>query len=266
MATTILDAFKRPFDSWALDLFYRGFFEDPILEAFYAGSGYANLGYWDRSTGDAVAACDRLVDRVVEMGGGGAPGRVLDVACGQGATTRRMLRHFDAGRISAINISQAQLEAARDRAPGVTFYRMDATSLQFPDGYFDRVVCIEAAFHFRTRRRFFEEALRVLAPGGSLAVSDLLMTPGAPTVPWGNYLADRQAYRDLLTEVGFEEIRVEEALEPTWRAFKRELTDFIRAKASTHGWAGAARDLVYINVTLAALIRDALLAGARKPG
>ncbi len=265
MATTILDASKRPFDSWALDVFYRGFFKDPILKAFYGDSGYANLGYWDASTRTATEACDRLVDRLAGLLGD-AEGRVLDVACGEGATTRRLTEHFTPDDVSAINISVPQLAAARTRAPGVSFYRMDASAMEFPDNYFDHVICVEAAFHFYTRRRFLEEALRVLRPGGTLAVSDLLMMRGAPTVPWANYVANRTAYARQLAEVGFEEVQVEPALDQTWGGFRRHFTDFITAHASENGWVVSSRDLFFTNVTLAAMVRDGLLAVARKPG
>ncbi|MFQ5525946.1 MAG: class I SAM-dependent methyltransferase [Thermoanaerobaculia bacterium] len=264
MATTILDAAKSPFDSWALDVFYRGFFEDPILREFYGGSGYANLGYWDSSTETAVEACDRLVDRLVDLLGH-TNGSVLDVACGVGATTRRLLTHFDADEVSAINISPPQIAEARKRAPGASFYRMDAAAMEFPDSYFDHVVCVEAAFHFRTRRRFLEEAFRVLKPGGSIAVSDLLMLRGAPTIPWANYLPDLGAYEDLLAGIGFERVHVEPALEETWEGFRKRFTRFISANSSRNGWAISSRDRFFTNVTLAAMIRNALLASAQKP-
>ncbi len=169
---------------------YRDYFED---------SGFYNFGLWDgRATTQREASealIDELTGRIVNKGG-----RILDVACGPGATTRHLTRSYAAADITAINISEAQLAAAQKRAAGCTFLRMDATKLAFPDGHFDAVMCVEAAFHFNTRGTFLREALRVLKPGGSLVLTDMLfrafMKPIGDfgQVPRANFVPDIASY------------------------------------------------------------------------
>jgi SAM-dependent methyltransferase len=98
---------------------------------------------------------------------------------------------------------------------------MDATELAFGDSTFDNVLCIEAALHFTPRREFFQEACRVLRPGGRLAMLDflcdydLMVDAVAPVLPKENYLPNLDAYRKSMLEAGFRHVRVEDCTEFT---------------------------------------------------
>lgn len=49
----------------------------------------------------------------------------------------------------------------------------DAMRIPLADDSVDGVISVEAAFHFRSRQRFFEQARRILRPGGVLTMSDV---------------------------------------------------------------------------------------------
>ena len=141
MSMSAQERMTRMYDRALVSRDYQHYFED---------SGFYNFGYWDGRAKTQREASEALIDELtgrIERKGG----RILDVACGPGATTRHLMRSYDPANITAINISEAQLAAASKRAPGCTFLRMDATRLAFPDEHFDAVMCVEAAFHFNTR-------------------------------------------------------------------------------------------------------------------
>jgi SAM-dependent methyltransferase len=251
------------FDSWSLDFFYREFPTDPLLASFYKDSGYANLGYWDDAAETASEACDHLVDRLI-ADIGGRRRDILDVACGWGGTTQRLSSHFVTGNVSAINTSPVQLAAAAARVPAATFHCMDAASMTFSARSFDAVLCVEAAFHFNTRRRFLEEAFRVLRPGGVLALSDFIVLPGTPTVPRWNDLPSAESYAVELAEVGFRSVQVQQALEPCLGGFRLHFSDHITANLALTSWLVCTRDLYFTNVMMPAVIKDVVLVTATR--
>lgn len=247
-----------------LRLFYGELFRDRLFTEFFGGSGFANLGFWADGAASGAEAGERLVDEVLAQAPG-AKGRLLDVACGEGATTRRLARRPDVDGVTAVNLSLPQLRTAGERAPGLSRAAMDAARLAFADGSFDTVTCFEAAFHFRTRERFVTEAFRVLAPGGRLLLSDLLMAPGTPLAPPENRLAGPDDYGRLLAGSGFEEVAVRDERERIWGGFRRAFTRFVISRASWSTAALAWRDLAACNVACAWAIRHCVLAAARKP-
>ena len=51
---------------------------------------------------------------------------------------------------------------------------MSATELKFADESFDNIICVEAAFHFVTRKKFLKAAFRMLKPRGQIVLPDVL--------------------------------------------------------------------------------------------
>jgi MPBQ/MSBQ methyltransferase len=203
--------------------------ESDHLHEYYGGSGFINWGYWTETTTGPREACEQLVEELV----GYLPepkGPALDVACGEGATTAYLLKYFDAGELTGINVSRRQLELCRQRAPRCTFLEMDATDLDFDDESFEVVFCVDAAVHFDTRKRFFEEAFRVLRPGGRLVLSEVLCAEDSPIQPAANYLPDPSAYADLLEETGYRRVEVVDATEECWGSFVEDHSDWLRRR------------------------------------
>src|SRR5262249_48297588 len=137
--------------------------------------GWLNLGLWDGpgSEDDAEDACRRLVRSLASALPGG--GVILDVGNGLGSQDVLIAETARPRRLVAANITEWQLSAGRNRlkqaaaAPVVG----DAGRLPIADGTVDGVISVEAAFHSRARRAFFQECYRVLRPGGVLSMSDV---------------------------------------------------------------------------------------------
>ena len=98
--------------------------------------------------------------------------RVLDVACGTGILTREIApRIGSAGRVVGVDPSPGMVAVAKRLAPAIEWREGIAESLPFPDQSFDAVVSQFGLMFFTDRRQALREMLRVLTPGGRLAVA-----------------------------------------------------------------------------------------------
>ena len=106
-----------------------------------------------------------LAGRLSSLGAG----RVLETAAGSGIVTRALLRALpDSVTIVATDLNQPMLDHATAQALSgrVSFQKVDAQALPFPDATFDAVVCQFGVMFFPDRVKANREARRVLKPGG----------------------------------------------------------------------------------------------------
>jgi erythromycin 3''-O-methyltransferase len=206
--------------------------------------GWLNLGLWEgdgSDPGEALVAPRRLVERLASDLPRG--GEILDVGNGLGVQDPVIAEVTGARRLTAVNITLAQLRAGRPalREAGAQAVNADACRLPFRSAAFDGLISIEAAFHFSSRRTFFEEAARVLRPGGTLTMSDIPTVRRARTPRevaaglfqlrvWGLRLSASMSVGEIVAEAegaGFVDVRTELAgdrvIAPALRFVRRRL-------------------------------------------
>jgi ubiquinone/menaquinone biosynthesis C-methylase UbiE len=118
-----------------------------------------------------------ISDRVVELAlsRGPAPQRVLDVGCGTGYVLRRLAARLpQASEFLGVDAAAKMIEVARSASPDerLTFVRGRAERLPAGDSAYDMVVTTTSFDHWTDQAAGIRECARVLAPGGTLVLTD----------------------------------------------------------------------------------------------
>jgi len=140
-------------------------------------SGFQIVGnapdYYERHTSIIMAP---FVEAVIAGAGIRSGDSVLDVACGTGLATRRAAEIVGAsGRVAGLDLNPGMLAKARSiemPAPGrIVWHEGNALELPFADREFRAVICQQGVEFFPDLPRAAREMVRVLVPGGRVAVS-----------------------------------------------------------------------------------------------
>src|SRR5688572_25313586 len=98
--------------------------------------------------------------------------RVLDVACGTGVLTRAAAGLAGpTGAVTGLDLSPRMLAVAESLSPNLTWRQGSADALPFPDETYDAVVSQFGLMFFPDPPSALREMMRVLVPGGRLAVA-----------------------------------------------------------------------------------------------
>ena len=118
-----------------------------------------------------------LVAKAAKLLGPKPGDKIVDVACGRGHSSfylSHLVPGLDITGIDLLPENVAVAQTVYKNTQGLNYQVGDAQSLPFPDASVDKVICLEAAFHFRDKPGFLREAWRVLRPGGRLVVVDFM--------------------------------------------------------------------------------------------
>ncbi len=167
--------------------------------------------------------------------------RVLDVGCGNGATTIEAATRVRPGGVAlGVDLSSPMLALARHRAAAAgadeaEFLQADVQTHAFSEGEHDVIVSRFGVMFFDDPHAAFANLARALRPGGRMVFaswqdmtrSEWIMVPGAaaaeyvglpegiaPDAPGPFGLADPDRIREILDRAGFTAVTMEELTRP----------------------------------------------------
>jgi MPBQ/MSBQ methyltransferase len=204
---------------------------DYLIEAFHRSEvgRSVHLGYWRKpdSPNESFTAAQQALDTfILDKAGLVSSMKMLDVGCGFGGTIAAVDSRISDAHLIGINIDERQLAICRtlesQNRNSIEWQQADACDMPFDEQSFERIFCIEAMFHFTSRRRFFHGAARLLKPGGRLVITDLVIAPELHKValsgdlpgftieaaladgygPWPDFWSGDADHQSIATDVG----------------------------------------------------------------
>jgi SAM-dependent methyltransferase len=139
------------------------------------------------------------IDKYVAAHGTGSRELAADIACGSGQASLDLAKRY--ARVIGVDASAEQVAKAPPAA-NVEFHHGSAEKTNLPPNSMD-LLAVAQAFHWFDQPAFYEEAARVLKPGGTLAI--WCYSAGCPTGLAANPEVDARAsaafmrvYSDIL--------------------------------------------------------------------
>ncbi|MBF01123.1 MAG: SAM-dependent methyltransferase [Flavobacterium sp.] len=139
---------------------------------------HVHHGYWRSGDEATREASNALVDLVAERLAPEAGHRLCDIGCGYGATAQRLASSFGVD-VTGLTISRRQYARAAQRTGSVRFILRDWLRNNLTERSFDGAYAIESTEHMPDKQRCFDEAFRVIRPGGRLVVCAWLASGSA---------------------------------------------------------------------------------------
>jgi arsenite methyltransferase len=118
---------------------------------------------------------ERLTLRLARLAGIAPGARVVDVACGSGATALLLARELGCVTVG-VDLGARAIEHAKRATPAgarASFLLGDAEALPLPDASFDVALSECSLCTFPDKPRAIAEMARVVRPGGHIAIADV---------------------------------------------------------------------------------------------
>lgn len=171
---------------------------------------------------------------MIELAGIQPGWQVLDVGGGLGGPARVLARQLRC-QVTVLDLTEefvrvgAMLSERMDLAGLVHFRHGSALRLPFPNERFDCVWSQHSTMNIEDKARLYDEALRVLCPGGRLALHEIVAGPVQPAfypAPWADdesasFLLPQQELSKLIASFGFREVAWRDVSQASLEWFRR---------------------------------------------
>uniref|UniRef100_A0A7S0P4Y7 phosphoethanolamine N-methyltransferase n=1 Tax=Calcidiscus leptoporus TaxID=127549 RepID=A0A7S0P4Y7_9EUKA len=190
-------------------------------------STWCNLGLWDTPGCTFRKACEALALKLARAAGLSSTDSVLDIGIGFGDQTALWVDEFNVNNVVAVEHSAAAAAGARSllaKYDRVAVFQACANSLppNVRQARYDVVLCLDCAYHFRTRGAFVDQLASLLRAGGRFAAIDLLpahatswfaralqaLVAVLTDIPRAN-LCSTDEYTTMLQSAGFSSVSIE---------------------------------------------------------
>jgi len=158
---------------------------------------FSNLETGQSATIDAPLVLDLITDTAARLNP--AATSALDIGCGAGNYTLRLLEKIGPLRVTLLDLSRPMLDRASERlaAAGhtqVELHQADVRAFAFPPQAYDLVLAAAVLHHLRDDSEWehvFRQIFQSLKPGGSFWISDLVIQEDdqVDAVMWDRYAA-----------------------------------------------------------------------------
>jgi cyclopropane fatty-acyl-phospholipid synthase-like methyltransferase len=182
-----------------------------------------HYGYWDSNTKQLSEALANLNEKLAEFGNVKRNLTILDAGCGVGGSSIYLAKKYGC-KLYGISLNKEQISQAIQFSikEGVAnlplFSVQDFTKTEFKDQSFDIIWAIESVIHADPKIDFFQEAFRLLRPGGKLLIADYFAKelPSSKELkqlmkwlhPWAvSDIIPFGEYKDQLVSLGFKNIQ-----------------------------------------------------------
>ncbi len=170
---------------------------------------FSNLDTGQSAAIDAPLVLELIARSAAAVSSG--PIRLLDVGCGAGNYTLKLLQYVPLTEVTLVDLSQPMLERAQQRireqsSAAIRAIQGDIREVELAADHYDVIVAAAVLHHLRTDEQWrgvFAKLHACLRPGGTLWIADLVdhALPSVQELMWrryGEYLAalDGPEYRD----------------------------------------------------------------------